>query len=84
MKANKLSVSDLRDYCNEANQEISIVWGIGDVHQANEGTGHRQLSDEEALHILARVKHGHDCNQGISWETLDWHIEDYFDGQITK
>ena len=81
LEANNLSICDLRDYCNHVGQEISIIWSIDDVHKANQGTGHRLLSDDEALLILSRVECGHDRNYGISWETIIWHIEDYFEDQ---
>lgn len=77
--ANGLSTRDLRNYCNSVGQEISLIWGIDDVHQANKNTQYRVLSDEEALLILGHVEHDHDANSGISWETITWHISNYFE-----
>jgi hypothetical protein len=77
--ANQLSTRDLRHYCNQVGQEIALIWGIDDVHQANKNTEYRALSDQEALLILSHVEHGHDANQGISWETITWHIANYFE-----
>lgn len=80
----QLSTRDLRDYCNQVGQEISLIWGIDDVHQANQANKnlnhhHRVLSDQEALLILANVEHAHDATQGISWETIAWHISHYLE-----
>ena len=75
----QLSTNDLRNYCNLIGQEISLIWGINDVHQANKNLNHRVLSDEEALVILGNVEHDHDANHGISWDTIAWHITNYFE-----
>ncbi len=75
----QLSINDLRNYCNSVGQEISLIWGIDDVHQANKNLNYRLLSDQEALLILGHVEHDHDANQGISWETITWHITNYFE-----
>jgi hypothetical protein len=77
--ANGLSTNDLRQYCNEVGQEISLIWGIDDVHQANKTLSHRVLSDEEALLILGNVECDHDAGQGISWDTLVFEIRHYFE-----
>jgi hypothetical protein len=42
---NQLSTNDLRNYCNQVGQEISLIWGIDDVHKANENLNYRLLSD---------------------------------------
>ena len=76
---NRLSTSDLRNYCNEVGQEISLIWGIDDVHQANKTLSHRVLSDDEALLILGNVECHHDAGQGISWDTLVFEIRQYFE-----
>lgn len=75
----QLTTCDLRNYCNQLDQQIAIIWHIEDVHQANKNLNHRALSDEEALLILGNVEHDHDANQGISWETIAWHITNYFE-----
>ncbi|MFI3218399.1 MAG: hypothetical protein QX189_04695 [Methylococcales bacterium] len=75
----QLSTHDLRDYCNLVGSEISLIWGIDDVHQANKNLNYRVLSDQEALLILANVERAHDATQGISWETIAWHISNYLE-----
>jgi hypothetical protein len=77
----QLSTNDLRNYCNQVGQEISLIWGIDDVHQANKNLNNRALSDDEALLILGHVEHDHDANYGISWETIAWHISNYFEAE---
>jgi hypothetical protein len=74
-----LSTNDLRNYCNLVGSEISLIWGIDDVHQANESLNYRVLSDQEAMVILGHVEHAHDANNGISWDTITWHIAHYFE-----
>jgi hypothetical protein len=77
--ANELNTGDLRRYCNQVDQQIAIIWHIEDVHQANKTLKYGALSDEEALLILGNVERYHDATQGISWETITWHITNYFE-----
>lgn len=45
---------------------ISIIWSIEDVKDMRS-----DLSDEQASKVLQHIKQGHDCNYGITWETLE-------------
>jgi hypothetical protein len=73
----QLNTHDLRNYCNQVDQQIAIIWHIEDVHQANKTLNYSALSDEEALLILGNVERYHDATQGISWDTITWHIVNY-------
>jgi hypothetical protein len=60
-----------------ANDFITITWHIDDVIiRAKERK--RKVSKKDARIILAAVKHYHDCNLGITWETLDYFTDDYY------
>ena len=82
--ANQLSTRDLRHYCHEVGQEIALIWGIEDVHQANKNLSYRLLSDQEALLILGQVERYHNANHGISWDTITWHIGNYFETEAAR
>ena len=52
---------------------ISIVWGYEDViGQAR--TQDILVTPDEARDILQEMKDGHDCNNGITWETINAHL----------
>ena len=54
---------------------ISLVWHIDDVlHQAKED-GHT-LTKKEAREVLSSVESNHDCNFGVSWDTIRWATEE--------
>jgi len=62
--------------------EIHIIWSIEDVHGQVESHNDiydddqwRLLSDEEAMEVLEIVQKYHDCNYGITWESIDDAIE---------
>lgn len=78
IEAHKLSISELRDYCNQTEKTITVVWCIADVHQANEGLDYRELSDEEAWQILSELDLG--CEE-VNWDSIRWHIERYVETQ---
>ena len=51
-----------------------IVWSPEDaIERAKENN--ITLSQEDAVSIMEQIRHHHDCNYGISWETLDYWID---------
>jgi len=48
----------------------NVMWQMADV-QALDST----VSDDQAADVLEAVEHRHDCNDGISWDTLQFHID---------
>ena len=57
--------------------QISVKWCREDViEQAKNFSPAINLTDEEVDHILFRLVHYHDASIGISWDTLDFHIDD--------
>lgn len=61
-------------YGNELPDEINISWHIDDV-KSREGELQddlvEPLTDNECRQVLANVKKHHDCNIGVTWETID-------------
>ena len=45
--------------------EIGIVWGIDDIRWCD-----NNLTDEQCLDVLHRLKHKHDAAYGVSWDTI--------------
>lgn len=55
------------------NGKIAIIWCVSDViDRAAEND--ITLSVEKATEILAEVYRRHDCNNGVTWDTLDCYI----------
>lgn len=53
--------------------QIVIVWGTDDVMslgEDNEGNITTKITDAEARAALQSVKHNHDAEQGVNWDTL--------------
>jgi len=64
---------------------ISIGWCTDDVLELVRMRNMNRLSDDipkekltldECKEVLARCLRGHDANHGITWDTLDFHIDD--------
>jgi len=49
----------------DPNRQIAIIWSIEDVQHVRP-----QLNDKHAMDVLDRIKRHHDCNLGVTWETL--------------
>lgn len=55
---------------------IAVVWCIDDVHgiqkDFDKDKQKSSLSDEQAQEILLSAFENHDCNHGITWESLHY------------
>ena len=66
---------------------IAELWHLDDVKMRAkkfaEGNDNipSELTDQQAWDILKLVHSRHDCESGISWDNIDSHIEQYFDGE---
>lgn len=60
----------------EAGDAIAIIWSIEDVYACAEERERGTLTQEEARKVLKDVEANHDCTYGVSWESIDYAIED--------
>lgn len=58
--------------------EIAIKWHIEDVKMRGKQRK-IELTDEQASDILQIVEKRHDCEIGISWDTIDIHTDIYLE-----
>lgn len=63
--------------------KISLVWSYEDVLGRAEQID-MDISKESAEEIIEDVGAGHDCNAGVSWETLDAYLENYTEESDTR
>lgn len=57
-------------YVEDEAETISIRWSVKDVEERAKENGYR-LKAGEALKMLELLKERHDCNIGITWDTID-------------
>ncbi len=55
--------------------EIHITWCTEDVLETAKEMGVK-LTTEEADDVLLTVEHNHDACHGISWDNIEWAIQD--------
>lgn len=53
------------DWTLHHNKQIAAIWSIEDVHAVRD-----DLTDDQAWKVLKRVDDCHDCEFGITWDTL--------------
>lgn len=53
-----------------------IVWGIVDIIDRAKETKRKIPTKERAQEILDEMMHRHDCNYGITWDTIDHYLEE--------
>ncbi len=55
---------------------ITITWNIEDVREID---GAEHFTDDQCREVLGRVKRGHDCNIGVNWDVIEWHVNELID-----
>jgi len=74
-------------YGNGFNSENSVViiWAIADVeYRLDEYYPKLKYTKENCMDILHDVVDDHDANYGVSWESIDYAIENYFYDELEK
>ncbi len=54
---------------------ICICWYIDDILQRAEDTNHKPVTKKKAREILEEMEHRHDANNGITWDTIDFYLD---------
>jgi len=70
----KQAYNSLKEEFEQYKKE-SIKWGIEDFISRAEDIGYT-ITEEDAQNSLEDMIDNHDCNYGITWETLDYYIAD--------
>jgi len=66
----------LKDLDYYKGQEVCVImWGEEDVI-ARAKELYETCTHKQAKEVIRRIKRNHDCNNGISWETLDIALDD--------
>lgn len=68
----KKIINELSDYT------IAIVWSVSDVNQRAKARG-LNVTTEQAIDILDKMKANHDAELGVSWLNID-----YWLGELKK
>ena len=56
---------------------ISLEWCVADVKQQLKDRGKKEkLTLKQCRNVLSRCLHKHDASIGISWDIIDYHIDD--------
>ena len=85
VSANRI-VNDIQRSYNPESKAIAIIWCEEDVRGMNkdknslseldDGFTGTPLTDEEVDDVLSRLERNHDCNNGITWDTIDAYVDD--------
>ena len=73
-KGAKSALKKLEEEFEQYKKE-SIKWSVGDFTQL-EVKGY-SITEEQAQTALEEMIDNHDCTIGITWETLDYYVEEY-------
>lgn len=72
-------IADFRHYTlaekTSHRRSISLVWSVEDVQALRP-----DLGDEQAMEVLQQVESHHDCENGVTWDTLEYWADELFPG----
>lgn len=67
----------------EETNSISIKWCVNDIKDAMDAREDKiDISDEECMGILYKMKVLHDPCIGITWNNIDHHLDEFIEGSI--
>lgn len=68
----------IRSYKNEfiEGTAVAIIWSIDDIFTGAQNKG-MKITTSEAIDVLTRLYEKHDATLGISWDTIDFLLDDY-------
>ena len=73
------TVSELKEqldkYYKDDDELCVIIWQVDDVKMQAEGMG-MEVDDDDCADILYRLEQNHDACYGISWDTIDFCLQD--------
>lgn len=73
----KLANWQIANYLRDERHCALILWQTDDVIEEGRQMGY-EISQAQANDIIAIVDKYKDCSYGISWETIHYHIDTYF------
>ncbi len=68
----ELSVTTIRNSVDQHTKQISIIWGVADIAGLAPS-----LTDDEAYEVLLTANRSHNPEQGINWDVLRAHIDEF-------
>jgi len=61
-----------------SDNSICIIWCIDDIKCAMTNRENPiEISDDECMDILTEIESNHDASLGISWDTIDYHLDEF-------
>jgi hypothetical protein len=78
-EAIKKAVNDIDRITSIEEQDltkIKIVWTLSDVLDIAAEMDF-EITDEQGCEILLNIEHNHDCNYGVTWDTLKYWVGMY-------
>ncbi|MDB4590933.1 hypothetical protein OAH77_04450 [Flavobacteriaceae bacterium] len=79
--------TELYAICKKADetlQRISITWSTWDVIEYAKEHKNVEITEWLAYRILTAIERSHDCNYGITWDSLDFGIDDHINKLVPE
>ena len=55
-----------------------LIWTVDDVMSLAEDK-EIKITKEQAIEVIESVGNNEDASEGISWDTIEWHLDDVLD-----
>lgn len=75
-----MTVKELIKHLESYNPDDVIaydLWSVDDVIQeGNHYVAHPEVTQEQAEEVLRLMDHNKDCNVGLNWDVLNYHLDE--------
>lgn len=83
-----MTVKELIKHLEGYNQDDIIaydLWQVDDVtHEGNHHDDYPEVTQEQAEEVLRRMVYHKDCNVGLNWGVLNYHLSEVLEETATK
>lgn len=75
---NQIPTYVIRQFLEQERNHAFILWSLEDVIGRAENIG-SEMPQSVAIDIMGNISKSADCELGITWDTLDFHIEEWIE-----
>jgi hypothetical protein len=59
------------------------IWQVEDVMQTGNHYAESEVTREQAEEVLLRMDHNKDCNIGLNWDVMNYHLDEVIEEAAT-
>jgi hypothetical protein len=82
-----MTVKELINHLLDYNPDDIIaydLWQVDDVRRTGNRYAESEVTQEQAEEVLRRMDHHKDCNIGLNWDVMNYHLSEVLAEAVTR